>query len=142
MTCIWNIKETERDCEFCAVEYCSYRLPKTPKIVTTTQGAFEQADWRDASDRMKETSEQPSIELSLKIPIYVSFDSSDGIRLVKNIAMQEIPPYKIGEKNGEVLCGFRFGYDNFRLYLPIKETEDELHKKIKIFKTLQQGGEE
>ena len=39
--CIWNVKESERHCDFCVVEMCPDRQPKQPKIVTTTQTDFE-----------------------------------------------------------------------------------------------------
>lgn len=92
---------------------------------------------------MNEISEKPSIKLALKNPTYVSFYGSDGIKLVENIVICEIPPYKIDEEKGEVLCGFDFSYFyNFRVYLPIKETEQEFLEKIKIFKDSQKQKEE
>ena len=48
MNCIWNIKPEERQCQFCVVEGCKDRLPKQPKTITNTQGAFVQVDWSDA----------------------------------------------------------------------------------------------
>jgi len=45
MSCIWNVKPTERHCGYYVVENCNERLPKQPQTITSTQSTFEQVDW-------------------------------------------------------------------------------------------------
>lgn len=48
MTCIWNIKPEERQCQWCVAQFCQDRQPRPPKTTTTTQGLLE-AEWSNAS---------------------------------------------------------------------------------------------
>ena len=48
MSCIWNIKPEERQCGYCAVEYCSQRMEQSETISTTNQGLVT-AKWSNAS---------------------------------------------------------------------------------------------
>lgn len=35
MTCIWNVKEEERHCEFCTARFCDDRQPQAENETTT-----------------------------------------------------------------------------------------------------------
>lgn len=41
MSCVWNVKESERHCDFCCVERCNDRKPKQPQTKSETQKGYK-----------------------------------------------------------------------------------------------------